>query len=323
MLMVLSMRKTVLGLLRAAATAFALLLAVSSAVAQTATVDRNVNLRRDSSTDQAPIRLLKPPTKLQLLQSAQDDGYYNVRTAEGQEGWVWAKNVTIDLGDTATFGVIAAVPGLSAIPDDWDRPTPHDGSMSGPSGSCPFAGQGAEGDSNRRKNRTDIPSSYHDVTFDALASLAYPTAKKHRSDWTPAQLAIIEPHEGIAVRVVGFLVALRPQTGNEEDTNCKFSKAVETDWHMAVVAQAGQGEEKAVVVETTPRIRKKHPKWTAARLKDWVDSDQPVRISGWTFLDTEHRNHLKKYRQTLWEIHPITKIEVFKAGKWVDLDSLP
>lgn len=62
--------------------------------------------------------------------------------------------------------------------------------------------------------------------------------------------------------------------------------------------------------------------WTPARLKDWVDSDQPVRISGWTLLHTEHRNHLNKYRQTLWEIHPITKIEVSNNGQWVDLDNL-
>ena len=290
--------------------------------AQTATVIHNVNLRRDSSTDQAPIRLLKPPTKLQLLQTDPDDGYYNVRTAEGQEGWVWGKNVTIDLADVGPFGFIATVAPLSTIPDDWDRPTPTGGSMSGPSGSCPFAGKGNEKDSNHRKNRTDVPASFHDVTFDALATLAYPKAPKHRSDWSDDQLAIIEPHEGVAVRVVGFLVALRPQTGNEEETNCKFSKAAETDWHMALAGSAGKGEEKAVVVETTPRIRKKHPKWTPARLKDWVDSDQPVRISGWTFLDTEHRNHLNKYRQTLWEIHPILKIEVFKGGQWVNLDSL-
>ena len=40
-------------------------------------------------------------------------------------------------------------------------------------------------------------------------------------------------------------------------------------------------------------------------------------------LDPEHRNHLGRYRSTLWEIHPITKIEVFTNGKWVDLDQKP
>jgi len=32
----------------------------------------------------------------------------------------------------------------------------------------------------------------------------------------------------------------------------------------------------------------------------WVDAAKPVRITGWTFLDPEHRNHLNKYRVTLW-----------------------
>jgi hypothetical protein len=122
--------------------------------------------------------------------------------------------------------------------------------------------------------------------------------------------------------VVGFLVAVKPQAGSEEATNCKFSKAAETDWHMALVAKAGDGEHDAVVIETTPRIRKNHPKWTKARLAPWTDTDQPVRISGFLFFDTEHRNHLGKYRSTLWEVHPITKMEVFKGGNWVSLDDV-
>ena len=37
-------------------------------------------------------------------------------------------------------------------------------------------------------------------------------------------------------------------------------------------------------------------------------------------VDPEHRNHLGKFRSTLWEIHPITKIEVFSNGEWINLD---
>jgi hypothetical protein len=61
--------------------AFLVWLLPSTAAAQTATVIRNVNLRLDSSTEQAPIRLLKPPTVLTLLNPTPEDGYYNVRTA--------------------------------------------------------------------------------------------------------------------------------------------------------------------------------------------------------------------------------------------------
>ncbi len=77
------------------------------------------------------------------------------------------------------------------------------------------------------------------------------------------------------------------------------------------------------MVETTPRMRASHPKWTPKALAPWVNEDAQVRISGWVLIDPEHRNHLNKYRSTLWEIHPITKIEVFKDGTWVDRDDLP
>ena len=92
---------------------------------------------------------------------------------------------------------------------------------------------------------------------------------------------------------------------------------------MALVENAGDGESESVVVETTPRIRRTHPKWTKMRLTPWLDSSLPVRITGWTFLDPEHSNHLGRYRSTLWEIHPITKIEVKQGNRWVDLDNLP
>ena len=91
---------------------------------------------------------------------------------------------------------------------------------------------------------------------------------------------------------------------------------------MALTKNIGDGEKDAVVVETTPRIRKSHPKWTPTALAPWKNTDAPVRISGWLMLDPEHRNHLNKYRSTLWEIHPTTKIEVFSNGQWVDLDLL-
>jgi len=49
---------------------------------------------------------------------------------------------------------------------------------------------------------------------------------------------------------------------------------------------------------------------------------QMVRISGWLMLDPEHQDMINSgLRSTLWEIHPITKIEVWDNGSWVDLDT--
>src|SRR5262245_50642777 len=62
----------------------------------TAVVERNVNLRRDPSTTQPRIRLLKPPDELELLDSVRTNDYYHVRTASDEEGWVWARNVRVE-----------------------------------------------------------------------------------------------------------------------------------------------------------------------------------------------------------------------------------
>ena len=38
--------------------------------------------------------------------------------------------------------------------------------------------------------------------------------------------------------------------------------------------------------------------------------------SGWLLFDPVHKGHLGTFRASLWEIHPITKIEVFRNGQW-------
>lgn len=75
----------------------ALLLTVFASVssAQDAIVKRNVNLRSDPSTTNTPLELLKPGTKLTLSDSALQNGYYHVKSEDGEEGWVWSKNVDL------------------------------------------------------------------------------------------------------------------------------------------------------------------------------------------------------------------------------------
>jgi len=67
----------------------------SSAFDQVAVVQRNVNLRSDPSTGADPITLLTPPARLALVEADKKNGYFHVRTADGQEGWVYSRNVSI------------------------------------------------------------------------------------------------------------------------------------------------------------------------------------------------------------------------------------
>lgn len=310
------------------------LLLAAIASAQTATVKRNVNLRPDPSTDNDPITSLAPPAELDLIESAPTDGFFHVKTSDGQEGWVWGRNIKISPAESPTGGGGTPAGGemASEISPDWERPVPQGSVFHGQEGDCPETGSGTnfDADTNRRKNRIDIPASYHAVTWDAINNTKFPQgAPKNRGKWTDEQLAAIKDIEGAAVTVEGFLVKVKVEksspnaTKGGESTNCHFHLADDVDWHMPLTANAGQGEDVAIVVETTPRIRADHPNWTTTNLKDWTGTGKRVRISGWLMLDPEHQDMIDHgQRSTLWEIHPVTKIEVFKDGKFVDLDEM-
>jgi uncharacterized protein YgiM (DUF1202 family) len=299
------------------------LLSASIVLAQDAIVTRNVNLRSDPSTENPPVRLLSPPENLTLIETATTNGYYHVKAQEGDEGWVWGKNVQVTSA-AGTAASILATPGAtassaSAISPEWDKPDPVTGDFQADDGTCGPSGNGPDVPTNMRKNRTDVPTSYHEVPFDTIATLVYPSpAPTQRIKWTPEQLNQIKPYEGAAVSIVGYIAAVKVE--GKESTNCGWTKGSEVDWHIPLVGQSGQPEPNAIVVETTPRIRVSHPNWTVSKLSGYKASQTPVRISGWLMFDPDHPSHLGKYRTTLWEIHPITKIEVSVNGTWVDLD---
>jgi hypothetical protein len=206
-----------------------------------------------------------------------------------------------------------------SIPTTWERPRPNLSTL----GSCgPYGSPDSDSVTNLRKNRTDLPRRYRAVAFEALTNLEWPRGANPRRDrWTRAQLDSIAPYEGIAVTVTGFVVALRPQAKSGESPNCGQKGEANTDWHIALVGEFGDPESRAVVVETTPRIKRHHPNWTPDALRPHVGTPDSVRVSGYLLLDPVHKGHLGHYRQTLWEVHPIHRIEVFRQGSWVDLDS--
>lgn len=283
------------------------------------TVHKNANLRAGSSTSSAIIDRLKPGDELTALSMAQQNGFYRVRTEAGREGWVY--RTLVHLEETDEEETPAPTIGVSdEIDDDWTKPAAKGSKLTGPAGTepCPADGE-AGGDvlTNRLKNRTDVPTQYHPVSFKAFLDLPSLNIATNRKKWTASQLADVQRYEGIPVSVVGYLVAVKKQFGGGgETTNCHFSTEPFVDSHVALVEKPGQGEEKAIVVEPTPRAYAKHPSWSWTNLRKLDDSPDPVRISGWTLMDPVHKGHLGKYRATLWEIHPITKIEVFKNGVW-------
>lgn len=285
----------------------------------TGTIHRKANLRERATTHSAVLEGLHPGDEVRIVELQQRNGFYHVQTDGGVEGWVYRTLLHVDESDT--LPTLPLTGPSEEISPDWSKPALKGSRLTGPLGfdPCPASGElGSDVGTNRRKNRVDVPSSYHEVTVAAIAELPYPDAPTNRNKWSAEQLEAIAPFEGVAVSVVGYVVAVKKQSGGSgEATNCHFNAPNFVDVHVALVAQPGDGEKEAIVVEPTPRFYGKHPAWVWSKLKALDDAATPVRISGWLLLDPVHKGHLETYRSTLWEIHPVTKIEVFRDGKWM------
>ena len=303
-------------------------------LADNALVEKKTNLRKDPSAKHSPIRVLLPDEELTILDSTSSSTYLKVKTDDNKTGWVWRKAVEVLPSSTSGSGPTvppqppAAGGAGDTISSDWPKPDPVDEDFIGSEGTCGVTGDGGDTATNARKNRTDPLPEFHDVPWSAVASLPYPPAPPSRANWSQAQLQSIQSLEGVALRTTGFLShkVNVENSGSGESTNCHFLADDDVDWHIYLQENTSDGIDKAVIVETTPRIRRVH-QWDPTVLDKWVNSDKPVRITGFLMLDPEHRNQVGKYRGTVWEIHPITNIEVCNQAScsdsdWVVLDNV-
>jgi hypothetical protein len=201
---------------------------------------------------------------------------------------------------------------------------PQTGISCGPTGK-PGAADPVE---NALKNRIAMPKTTTPTTVAEFRNL--PThAKTSRANWTPEELAQFKAIENVPVRIVGYLKQeVRPE--GKEATNCDVPPSDKTgiDYHMWLVDTVDKDKDRrfSAVVEMTPRWRQANPAYTQAALQALVDQGAQVRISGWRTFDYEHPEQMKTNsagrpptRSTLWEIHPITMVEVATKAGWIEL----
>ena len=186
---------------------------------------------------------------------------------------------------------------------------------------CPPEGDGGDPALNRLKNRTD-ESAYFPVAFDAFIQLRWPKAieRKNRGGWSRADAAEVARYEGVPVAVEGYLAGAREE--GPESPNCHGADDVFRDFHIWLVRNAGDDRSGSIVVEMTPPVRARHANWSTNVLGQIVRKKQRVRVSGWMMLDPEHPDQVGKTRGSIWEIHPVMKLEVSQNGNWVDLDNM-
>ena len=88
-----------------------------------------------------------------------------------------------------------------------------------------------------------------------------------------------------------------------------------------------------VVTEVTPWFREAIAAWSTTSLGQFASyrsgysgtnqqSPGRIRVFGWLFYDNPHAGDgsVGTWRGTAWEVHPITRIEVFDNGQWRSIE---
>jgi hypothetical protein len=182
---------------------------------------------------------------------------------------------------------------------------------------CPEQGQGGDPDLNRLKNRSAEVNAPESMTVAQMNELPLPLEALHgkRATWPASTRSEVSALEQKGAVVEAFLIGAKQE--GPETTNCRRQNL--HDYHLWIADAQAQTKAQAVVVETTPRWLAANAGWRLRILSRLAQQQAKVRITGWLMFDTDHPDQIGKTRGGLWEIHPITKIEVFSGGQWVEL----
>jgi hypothetical protein len=201
------------------------------------------------------------------------------------------------------------------------KPPPVDSEFEG----CGPAGSQPDYPLNRLKNRVDEPPSgrYVPIPWTAIARLPYPkwAVIRFRNQWTRGETREVARYEGAPIEIEGYLSGYRLEI--PEPPNCYSWEERHKDYHVWLSGAPHEPDENSIVVELTPRIRVRHPAWTAKNLQALQALQLRLRVRGWLMLDQMHPEKVERNRRTLWEVHPVMQIDWQREdGAWVPLDSL-
>jgi hypothetical protein len=222
-------------------------------------------------------------------------------------------------------------------------PTPID-SLCGLSGT-----PGAEATQNSAKNNFCALGAAGPITIQQMVSLqlsvqsnksiSFGNPDKHPLSAQPGPMTNRAPlqalGEGKPVVLLGFVLATAQE--GEESVNC--GKAVpnqpaDYDIHVSIVDSASNTNEcSGIVAEMIPHHRPTG--WTPAAVAAVGKAHLMVRVTGQLMFDSSHTPCVAgaaiagdPKRASLWEVHPIYKLEVCPTGNcattgWVDLVNWP
>jgi hypothetical protein len=290
------------------------------AIAQQARVTHNAVVHKTwESTSEVVARLA---AGVMVTFTVHRGGYTHVTSTQGNTGWVYSRYLEeLPTGATPPNPPPATTTGVDGIKSIAHLPKPAP--VEANAAACANIGTSStklDTATNLLKNRIQ-DGHYTAVDFNSVLALPWQGMRTRRYLWSAADLKRTEDYEGAAISVTGYLVDAEPKAA--ESPNCGKTTEDWVDWHIWLVATAEEAKNKdktqSIVVETTPRVRNEFPtRFDLATLKQWIKGVKQVTVSGWLMLDPDHPTdatgtaNKNASRGTIWEIHPVMKIELAK-----------
>ncbi|MGH9392738.1 MAG: hypothetical protein ACRD1E_01085 [Terriglobales bacterium] len=184
------------------------------------------------------------------------------------------------------------------------------------------AARGGDVDLYRLKDRIQQAASPQPASVDGIAAYAAPSVLTGlpRARWKQPDLDLAAAHEHQGVMVEGFLLAAVPRGWSL--WNCNNSRWI--DVRLWIGASADAGQRQAIVAVVTPPWQDANAYWDRATLRALAARQPRVRVTGWMLYADDDAVELTRGRRTLWEIHPVTRIEIARPdGSWQELVDLP
>jgi hypothetical protein len=290
----------------------------------TATVTSASNLRADHDISSPLVKHLDVSTLVTVLDTTPQNGYLQVRTPGGDEGWVLARNVS---------AVVERQPAHHPTPFAARAAKARARSSGQPCAAslneCTQDGCDSPGTPhallNHRKRTVPPDGPAVTLTFADLRALQTSADRKGIAQGADISDRAILEHldiggghtisEGDLVQVAGFISPERNLVkGSAESVNCRLTSANDTDVHVPVVEIAEGSEFDSFVVEPIPQGRP--PSWNLTLWKKIQTDGTKLLVRGQLMYDNIHTvnddpSHVQggqPKRFTLWEVHPITAI---------------
>jgi hypothetical protein len=181
---------------------------------------------------------------------------------------------------------------------------------------CPPWGHGGDVEADLLRNRIDPATHPRVFTATQFLHLTWPGAVSRRAipmaRWSRSDRRKAFRYEGMAASLEGNLVAF-DRLGPSEPTNCGGKAGY--DWHFWIGTSYQAARKASIIAEATPRVRVREHGFDWKTFATLAGQAKKIRVTGWIFLDNDH--HLDDSdRATLWEIHPITRIDVWGKHGW-------